>query len=355
MSWYSRPLAHFFLLCVSCLLLSACLLLLSGGTPAPAVSSPGPVAEELKPYTESIPGTAVKFDMLPIPGGTFMMGSPVGEPGRSDDEGPVHPVTIHPLWMGKTEVTWDEYDIFAFSNDIFKKEELGVNLATQPESEKVADAITRPTPPYTDETFGFGRKGQPVINITHHAAMEYCRWLSAKTGKTYRLPTEAEWEYACRAGSQTAYFFGDDPSKLGDYTWYQENSQEQPHPVGRKKPNPWGLLDITGNVAEWCLDRYDKDFYHTFKADGLALLPVLIPGKEKFPHVARGGSWDDKAPRLRCASRRASNADWIREDPQRPQSIWWLTDALFVGFRVVRALEEQENLKGFRSKVTKYD
>jgi formylglycine-generating enzyme required for sulfatase activity len=309
----------------------------------------------MRPYVETIPGTEVKFEMMPVPAGTFTMGSPTSEPGRSDDEGPQHRVTIRPFWMGRTEVTWDEYDFFAFSQDIFKKQEQGVNLAKQSEAEKAADAITRPTPPYADETFGFGRKGQPVINITHHAAMEYCQWLSAKTGKTYRLPTEAEWEYACRVGSQTAYSSGDDPAKLGDYAWYLDNSNARPHPVGRKKPNAWGLYDMHGNVAEWCLDRYVKDFYSTFRPDAPALLPVLIPRKEKFPHVARGGSWDDKASRLRCAARQASNEDWIQEDPQRPQSIWWLTDATFVGFRVVRPLEEQENLKGLRSKVTKYD
>ncbi len=309
----------------------------------------------MKSYAEAIPGSNVKFEMVPIPGGTFGMGSPAGEPSRSDDEGPQHAVAIRPFWMGKTEVTWEEYDVFAFSQDIYTKQEKGVNLSTQSEAEKTADAITRPTPPYTDETFGFGRKGQPVINITHHAAMEYARWLSAKTGKTYRLPTEAEWEYACRAGMDTAYFFGDDPAQLQDYAWGQANSGERPHPVGQKKPNPWGLYDILGNVAEWVLDRYDKDYYRTFKPEMPALMPVLLPGKEKFPHVARGGSWDDKPARLRCAARRASGEEWIQEDPQRPQSIWWLTDALFIGFRMVRPLEEQDNLKGFRSRVTKYD
>jgi formylglycine-generating enzyme required for sulfatase activity len=324
------------------------------GRSVKATSTPG-LPEDFKPYVETIPGTDVKFEMVPIPGGTFKMGSLPTEADRSADEGPQHPVTLRPFWMSKTEVTWDGYDIFAFSQDIFKKQEQGVNLTNQRESEKEADAMTRPTPPYTDETFGFGRKGQPVINITHHAAMEYTRWLSAKTGKIYRLPTEAEWEYACRAGAETAYFFGNDPGQLGEYAWYQENSKERPHPVGQKKPNPWGLLDILGNVAEWCLDRYDKDYYSTFKLDVPTLLPVLLPGKEKFPHVARGGSWDDKPGRARCVARRSSSEDWIIEDPQRPQSIWWLTDALFVGFRIVRPVEERENLKGFRSLVTKYD
>ncbi len=323
--------------------------------PVARSTPPAGGAEEMKAYVETIPGTDVKFEMVPILGGTFAMGSPPSEPNRSPDEGPQHPVTIRPFWMGRTDVTWDEYDIFAFSKDIYKKQELGLDLTKQPETEKAADAVTRPTPPYTDETFGFGRKGHPVINITHHAAMEYCRWLSAKTGKTYRLPTEAEWEYACRAGSGTAYFFGDDPAKLDDYAWYLNNSNARPHAVGQKRPSPWGLFDIHGNVAEWCLDRYDENFYSMFKPDVPATSPVLIPGSEKFPHVVRGGSWDDKAGRVRCAARQASSEDWLAQDPQRPQSIWWLTEALFVGFRIVKPFEEQENLKGLRSKVKKYE
>jgi formylglycine-generating enzyme required for sulfatase activity len=329
--------------------LGSYLLSIADSRPAPAG------AEDMKLYVETIPGTKVKFEMVPIPGGTFKMGSPTGEPKRSDDEGPQHLVTVGPFWMEKTETTWDEYDIFAFSQDILKKKQQGVDLAKEAESEKLADAVTRPTPPYTDETFGFGREGHPVINITHHAAMEYTRWLSAKTGKTYRLPTEAEWEYACRAGSETAYGFGDGPTKLGEYAWYRENSEALPHPVGQKKPNAWGLDDMLGNVAEWCLDLYDKNYYKTFKPLVPAVAPVLIPGAQKFPHVARGGSWDDEASRLRCAARLASTQDWNQEDPQRPQSIWWHTDALFLGFRVVRPLEEQENLKGLRSQVKKYD
>ncbi len=314
-----------------------------------------PLPPEMKPYTETIPGTNVKFEMVPIPGGTFLMGSPPGEAGRNEDEGPQHLVTVQPFWMGKTEVTWDEYDVFAFSQDIESKEARGVDFSKEPESEKVADAMTRPTPPYEDETFGYGRHGQPVINITHHAAMEYTFWLSTLTGKTYRLPTEAEWEFAARAGAETAYFFGDNPGKLSEYAWYLDDARVRPHPVGQKQPNPWGLYDILGNVAEWVLDRYDKDYYRTFKPLLPALEPVLLPGKEKFPHVVRGGGWTDPARMLRSAARRASDPTWLLQDPQRPQSIWWLTDALFVGFRIIRPLHEQKNLKGLRSKVTKYD
>ncbi|GAC1470586.1 MAG: formylglycine-generating enzyme family protein [Isosphaeraceae bacterium] len=306
----------------------------------------------MKPYVESIAGTELTFSMVPIAGGTFTMGSPASEKKRSEDEGPEHLVTIAPFWMGKCEVTWDEYDQFGFSMDKKKKKREKVDLAQQPETEKAADAVTRPTPPYADETFGFGRKGQPVICITHHSAMEYCRWLSAKTGKTYRLPTEAEWEYACRANTKTAYSFGDDPSKLGEYAWYVENA-EKPQAVGKKKPNPWGLHDMHGNVSEWCLDRYAPDTYSKFTGSQGVKGPVVLPTPEEYPYVARGGSWDDDADRLRSAARLASNLEWSVQDPQRPQSIWWHTDATFVGFRVVRPLAEQENLKGVKSLVVK--
>jgi formylglycine-generating enzyme required for sulfatase activity len=302
----------------------------------------------MQTYTETIPGTKVSFTMVPIPAGEFDMGSPADEPGHQPDEAPVHRVAIRAFWMGKTEVTWDEYDQY------WQKEP---EAARQPNNVKTADgeadATTRPTPPYADETFGFGREGHPVINITHHAAMEYCRWLSQKTGRTYRLPTEAEWEYACRAGTKTAYFFGDDPSKLGEYAWFAANSDDSPHSVGQKKPNPWGLYDMNGNVAEWCLDSYRGDYYQTLSRTQATVGPVLLPRANRFGDVVRGGSWVDDAAKCRSASRRASEPRWIRHDPQRPQSIWWLTDADFVGFRIVRPLAEHEHLKDVHSLVTR--
>jgi formylglycine-generating enzyme required for sulfatase activity len=323
-------------------------------TSAPARSQevPSSSTPEGKPYVEKIPGTDLTFTMLPIPGGRYTMGSPASEEKRKEDEGPQLEVEIAPFWMGKYEVTWDEYDQFAFQMDIKKKKREGVDLAKQPSTEMAADAVTRPTPPYADETFGFGRKGQPAICITHHSAMEYCRWLSAKTGKAYRLPTEAEWEYACRAGTKSMYSFGDDAEKIGDYAWYVENA-EKPQPVGKKKPNPWGLYDMHGNVSEWCLDLYTPGTYSTFAKNSPAKGPVVLPTAKEYPYVARGGSWDDDPEKLRAASRLASNPEWSIQDPQRPQSIWWHTDATFVGFRVVRAVSEQDNLKGVKSLVVK--
>jgi formylglycine-generating enzyme required for sulfatase activity len=297
-------------------------------------------------YTETIPGTATRIEMVAIPGGTFKIGSPPGEPGRLSDEGSQQTVQIRPFWMERTEVTWDEYDAFAFAQAI-----AGARTGAPPSPPSGADAITRPTPPYADESFGYGKGRLPAISLQHHAAMEYCRWLSAKTGRAYRLPTEAEWEYAARAGSTGAYSFGDDPAALNAAAWYTANSDGHPHVVGAKAPNRWGLQDMHGNVAEWCLDRYEPDTYSRLTPGIIG--PVLLPTDRRYPHVARGGSWDDEPARLRSAARRASNPEWNRRDPQSPQSIWWFTDATFVGFRVVRAGEEQENLKGIRSKITR--
>jgi formylglycine-generating enzyme required for sulfatase activity len=307
----------------------------------------------MEKYTETIPGSELKFEMLPIPGGTFTLGSPAGEEKRGKDEGPAVSVQIAPFWMGKCEVTWEEFDEYAFSLDISRKRREGVDLTKQAPTEAAADAVTRSTKPYADMTFGFGSRGNPAICMTHHAAMEYTRWLSAKTGKPYRLPTEAEWEYACRAGTTTAYSFGDSTEEMGEYAWYVENA-EKPMPVGMKKPNPWGLHDMHGNVAEWCIDFYKPDAYAEFAKMAQPVKgPVMLPTPKEYPYVARGGSWDDDADRLRSAARTVSNPEWSVQDPISPKSIWWHTDATGVGFRLVRPLEEQENLKGVRSLVVK--
>jgi formylglycine-generating enzyme required for sulfatase activity len=182
--------------------------------------------------------------------------------------------------------------------------------------------------------------------------MECSRWLSTLLGKSYRLPTEGEWEWAARGGQTTAFSFGDDPSKIGDYAWYVENT-EKPQQVGKKKPNPFGLHDMHGNVAEWVLDHYSADAYSKLPADKASVNPVLIPDLKEYSYVARGGSWDDDAKDLRSAVRRGSDKEWSVQDPQRPQSIWWHTDATFVGFRIMRAYKPTPGLDDFKSPIVK--
>jgi formylglycine-generating enzyme required for sulfatase activity len=316
--------------------------------PAPLVvpDSAAKTEAEMKPYAELVEHTAEKIELVPIRGGKFVMGSPDDEEGRKKDEGPRHEVEISPFWMAKHEITWDVYEIWMADIDILRRK---VTDTPATERDKIAEKfqITMPTKPYTDMTFGMGKRGYPAICMTQHSCRVFCQWLSAKTGRYYRLPTEAEWEYAARAGAKTAYSFGDDPEKLGEYAWYRENC-EQYQKVGKKKPNPWGLYDMHGNVAEWVLDFHDEKFYATPAA--VLKNPLAIPLKE-YPRVVRGGSWDDDADVLRSAARVGSHLDWKQQDPQIPQSIWYFTDALHVGFRIVRPLVEPSDAE----KAAKWD
>lgn len=304
------------------------------GSPPPLANADAEAktAGEMKRYVESIPGSDAKFGLVPIPGGKFTMGSPASEKSRKADEGPAHEVEVAPFWMEEHEVTWNEYQVFQLKLDLATRK----TAAAAPQ-DAWADAVSRPTPPYVPMDFGMGTDGFPAICMTEFAAKHYTKWLSMKTGRFYRLPTEAEWEYACRAGTSTAYSFGDDPAQLGEYAWDFDNSDGAYHKVGGKKPNAWGLFDMHGNVAEWVIDQYDDGSFYKSCADKLAVAPVNWPTK-LYPRVVRGGSWDDDADRLRSAARRGSQASWKVQDPQLPKSIWYFTDARFVGFRVVRPL-----------------
>jgi len=285
-------------------------------------------AAQMKEYSVTIPGSDVTFTMVPIPGGEFTMGSPDGEAGHKKEEGPQHTVKISPFWMEKCLATWNEYELFMLQEE---EKKTRASHKTDPEADKVADAMARPSQPYVDMTFGMGRDGFPAISMTQHGASQYCKWLSAKTGQFYRLPTEAEWEYACRAGTKTAYFFGDDASKLGDYAWHSKNCGGATKKVGLKKSNPWGLFDMHGLLWQWTLDQqlpYTKDA----QTD-----PWVKPAKP-YPHATRGGSWQNQADRCRAAARYGSDPSWKVQDPQLPKSIWYHTDAQFAGFRIVRPL-----------------
>jgi formylglycine-generating enzyme required for sulfatase activity len=320
-------------------LIAAALIATAGAEgPLPATEVPDAKAAteaEMKPYAEVLEQTEVTIDMVPIRGGSFVMGSPEGEAARHDDEGPQHTVEVEPFWMSRCEITWDAYDVWGEGLDKLRRDLIGLPATPR---DGLVDAVTKPTEPYTDMAFSMGKGNQPAICMTQHAARTFCKWLSAKTGRYYRLPTEAEWEYACRAGTTTAYSFGDDPAELDDYAWHAGNSEGQYHEVGLKKPNPWGLCDMHGNVSEWVLDQYVPDLY--LKRQGKAVRnPLAVPLTE-YPRVVRGGGWDDEPDMLRSAVREGSSDEWKQQDPQIPQSIWYLTDATSVGFRVVRPLRE---------------
>jgi len=298
-----------------------------------------------KPYDIRIPGSQIAIEMVPVPGGQFTIGSPESEVKRDTDEGPQREVTVDGFWMGKFEITWDQYELFMQKQNIITD---SIKTQVALDREKEADAITRPSPPYEDPSFGMGKYGYPAGSMTQFAALMYCKWLSTKTGRFYRLPTEAEWEYACRAGTQTAYSFGDDVTKLDEFGWDYDNSTYTYHKVGQKKPNQFGLYDMMGNVAEWTLDQYYPDYYEKLKEEDLKnpwSKPVSL-----YPRTVKGGSYDDDADKLRCASRIPSNPEkWKQRDPQIPKSFWWNTDSPFVGFRVVRPFKEptQEELDKF--------
>lgn len=294
-------------------------------------------------YKATIPGSSVTFEMVPIPGGKFKLGSPDAEEGRQEIEGPQVVVEVGPFWMSKFELTWAEYRQYMALYGIFKEfDSRGLRKVT---AENEIDAITAPTELYDPSfTFQYGEDPQlPAVTMTQYTARQYTKWLSGITGSFYRLPTEAEWEYACRAGTQTAYSFGDDKGTLGDYAWYFENSDSKPHKVGEKKPNPWGLYDMHGNVAEWTLDQVLDDGYKQFAGKNLKSEDALVWPTKLVPRAIRGGSFDDDAEVCRSAARLGSQErEWKTEDPNLPLSPWWFTSdpTRGIGFRLVRPLAE---------------
>lgn len=291
-------------------------------------------------YSETVPATEVSFEMVEIPKGAFVMGSPELEVDRKTDEGPQREVTIDAFYMGKYEVTWDVFELFFKQNkDLFVK--------LEDDRVMKIDAITRPSPPYEDPSYGMGKEDFPAVSMSAYSALVFCKWLSTVTGKFYRLPTEAEWEYAARSGSATAYSFGD-IAAIGEYAVYYENAKGVYAKVGTKKPNAWGIYDMHGNAAEWTLDEYKADAYDTLEANNPWMTPTVI-----HPRVYRGGSWDDDANKLRSAARSPSSKKLQKRDPQIPKSFWWFTDSNFVGFRLVspKVQPSEEEQKKFWQKV----
>jgi len=274
-------------------------------------------------YEQQIPESGISFKMVSIPAGKFKIGSS----GADVDESPQKDIEVSAFWMCDHEVTFAEWDQY------FKDHSL-------PQS-KVIDGVTRATPQYIDLTWGMGRDAnQPTNSMSQQAAIMYCKWLYSKTGFFFRLPTEAEWEYACKAGSDK----GPDIKALGEIAYSKENSGAKFHAVKGKKPNAWGLYDMLGNLSEWTIDQYDPAYYQKINTKD----PITVPGA-KYPRTVRGGSFADDASQLRCSNRIPSDASWNKRDPQIPKSRWWLTDGMFVGFRVVRPAKQpsKEEIEAF--------
>ena len=318
----------------------------------------GPVVQVpggwMVPYDETIPGSDVVFRMIPVPGGTFGMGSPHGEADRSADEGPAFEVVIEPFWISRCEVAWAEYKPYMAAGELFKAmESAGIRPVT---ADNEADAVTAPSSLYDPTTtFVNGEDDAlPAVTMTPFAARQYTKWLSGLTGRFYRLPAESEWEYACRAGSQNPWNTGSDASSLDEAAWFADNSDETTHPVGEKEPNAWGLHDMHGNVAEWVVDELVAGGYAR-----QAALPQPVPvaaaitwPQKLYPRVLRGGAYYDEPAQCRSAARRGSrdaggtpeDPDWKDIDPNLPKSPWWYTEepALGVGMRLVRPLTEPD-------------
>ncbi|MEM7785064.1 MAG: formylglycine-generating enzyme family protein [Planctomycetota bacterium] len=295
------------------------------------------------PYTAKIPGTDVEFTMTPIPGGTFTMGSSPDDPNRRDDEGPQFDVIVEPFWMGKYEVTWAEYKKYMKLDEVFKALH-GKGLRKVSTSNQI-DAITAPSSLYDPSFTYWAGEGpdQPAATMTQYAAKQYTKWLSLTSEMFYRLPTEAEWEYACRAGTKTTYYWGDDSEKLDEHAWHFDNAEDERHTHGELKPNAWGLYDMYGNVCEWVLDEYSEEGYDHVEAGSTVTVEEAFRKPTKlYPRVVRGGSFELEPEDCRSAARVGSDdKEWKTEDPNFPKSPWWYTDlpGTSVGFRLLRPLD----------------
>lgn len=308
-------------------------------------------------FTETVPGTSASISMKAIPGGEFLLGSPEGEKHRRTDEGPQRRVKISPFFMGEYEVTWNQF--WAFYLETMSEGRTPPSVIYANNTREDIDAVSGPTPPFGIPDQGWGMGDRPAITLTHYSAETFCQWLSLKTGRKYRLPTEAEWEYAARGGTSTPYFFDGKPEKfsnrgflkgifkadttvINSYVIYANNSRNRSEEPSSVMANPFGLKNMLGNVMEYCSDWYDENAYSKIK-DGELDPKGPDKGKE---HVVRGGFYNSDAADLRSASRGHTEHDaWLRTDPQQPKSIWWYSDIKGIGFRVVCEVPENIEIK----------
>ncbi len=298
-----------------------------------------------KPYPLSLPeAEGHKLELIPIPEGSFEMNWGAEETTQK--------VSLSPFWISSTEIPWAFYGVFYkntqasgksrnkdgsfdLDNDRYSNEP--VNM----EENTLLDAIAQPTTLYYDQFLGgqyLQKPGYPAMNMTQHAASKFCQWLSLQTGHFYRLPTQAEWQYACRAGTETAYSFGDSAEKLTDHAWFIDNSEvdgfESYHFPSEKKPNPWGLFDMHGNVAEWTADGRSNAAFPA-PSEKVVPNPWFYP-TQRYSRVFCGGSHADTAEKCRSDAYQLSDISLKARDPQGPHSVWYLTDGQKIGFRIVR-------------------
>lgn len=224
-----------------------------------------------KSFKQSITGTACAIEMISV--------APLSS-GKQ-------------IWMSQTEIPWEVLDICVY----------GFDKTDGKSDSPTADAVTRPTKPYISMDRGFGHKGWPANSVSFHNAKGFCQWLSAKTGRSYRLPTVDEWKHACERGKIA-------PDMLKDYAWFEDNSDNASHKVATKKADAQGLYDLVGNLAEWCV-----------QADGTG--------------AVMGGSYRDAVDEIGCQAIHPNSPKWNQTDPQIPRSVWWLADAGWIGFRIV--------------------
>lgn len=267
-----------------------------GAEVAPAaISLSKPDVGAGRAYVQDLAGTVVSIEMTPV------------APG---------------LWMSSKEVAWEAYDVLVYALDQPSAPPPPANGADGKANEEARgpDAVLRPTKPHMTADRGWGHAGFPAMSLSAKGAQSFCEWLSVKTGRRYRLPTEAEWEAACRAGApaEAAWSCGDELAELAEIAWYKENAGGHTHAAGTLAPNALGLFDMHGNVAEWCL-----------APDGRGVL--------------RGGSFRDASKLLRCDARLEPVPTWNRSDPNLPKSVWWLADAPFAGFRIACEGEADEH------------
>ncbi len=249
-------------------------------TSAPAeVVVEAPPAPSLEPFTQQLARTDLTFDMVPVPAGAVEI------------DGVMHEIPA--FWAAETESTWDLYDIFVYETD----------KGTDGEPEPEADAISRPSRPYVAPDRGYGHQGYAAISLSFQGAESYAKWLSAKTGRTYRLPTEIEWRYLCARSGIT-------PEVADDFAWHEDNAEWEPHAVASKNVDAGGLYDLWGNVREWAV--------------GIDGAPVAL-----------GGAFWDPPDEIGCAGRHVPDSEWQMTDPQVPKSPWWLSDAPFMGCRMI--------------------